>query len=1152
MHSNRHGRVRMECGDGIPWSWRSYDDGGRVVFRLDQRDGSPVPVDGLDYAIGSLFGVHSAFATEYGYEPLAGDSSMSNDWAKVRMETRYVVAGGVASVVSRTWTRYEHGLTNVWPVVRTTRIRACSATAAIDDPGNETSVEERYDDRSGEVPYVLRGALVFSVGPDGMTTVCEHAVSNGVFVCTTRRYAAFPSAQLPVYETTETDVAYGNVLRRTTRLTDGGAIVSDECMTYDEKNRLRSTTYLDGTFETNAYSCCRLLWSKDRSGARRVRYAQTGTDHLYHAFVDESVRYLPKDDDFFYSPWSRVKFNTYAPVSEHHFDGLGRETNAVMRTGRIDDDILNPLKFDSDGLSSSSVTAYPQGVSDVSETVGFRGLFTRRTHLSSQHADTTVEEEYEPGESSPSAVATNVVVRGGGSIAWRGLPGKWTCEYRFSEYLADGCRVDYSVTESSDCGVVTNSVSTYDFLGRLASVATPLGVTACAYDGSSPRLISSTYAAGGVVRTSQYVYNSFGERVGETVNGVTSCADVTYETDASNIAWRVETRTVSSDGSTNSCAQTHTRMNGLSAAVRSEIVETRDGAEVSRTLVSYDAESETERETVSNAVGGVSWTVSKFGYPIESGSGLGTISNVYGPVGKVFIRRISSPGVGNRDLDVSLVDATGDELVRIDCDGTSLLAAPVSEFDYDCRGNRCEVVDVLGNSTMTLHDPLGNVVVEDGATYPARFDYDTQGRRMALCTTRDDENWDETAWGYDAATGLCTNKVYADGSNVAYTHTSDGLPLRTTYASGRWKENSYDARRNLSGVCHSDSSLDFSIARDVFGRVTNVTHAAGGEWWYEYGVGDTLLREIVVGRDVSIAPQTTKTLFRSFDAYARPTGLSLSFGGVAKGGVVCSYGDDGLLADMSVTNAAGRVFTVAYSNLSARCHGYVITTPGGAAIHRIAERNRYRRDILDGCSTTFNNSVVDSHAYTYDVLSRPTARTSSGISSSFAYNDRSEVVSAQIGTNIFAHVYDYIGNQTLFSANAATNAYTHNALNQIETVTIPQFSIVNSPFSISHDLDGNLTNDCIFAYSYDSENRLASVSSVSLTNGAVRVVNAYDYRNRRTAKTVQCYMDGDWQTSASVASQRSKVVSWLKDRLVWMDRSYGVLSHRDIGMPSEE
>ncbi|MBR4617680.1 MAG: RHS repeat-associated core domain-containing protein, partial [Kiritimatiellae bacterium] len=153
------------------------------------------------------------------------------------------------------------------------------------------------------------------------------------------------------------------------------------------------------------------------------------------------------------------------------------------------------------------------------------------------------------------------------------------------------------------------------------------------------------------------------------------------------------------------------------------------------------------------------------------------------------------------------------------------------------------------------------------------------------------------------------------------------------------------------------------------------------------------------------------------------------------------------------------------------------------------------------------------HAYTYDDLSRPTARTSSGVASSFAYNDRSEVVSAQIGTNLFTHVYDYIGNQTLYAANAETNVYTHNVLNQIETVTLPQASALDSPFSISYDVDGNLVNDSVFVYLYDSENCLTSVSSASLTNGAIRVVNAYDYRNRRTQKTVQHYVDGNWQTT---------------------------------------
>ena len=42
-----------------------------------------------------------------------------------------------------------------------------------------------------------------------------------------------------------------------------------------------------------------------------------------------------------------------------------------------------------------------------------------------------------------------------------------------------------------------------------------------------------------------------------------------------------------------------------------------------------------------------------------------------------------------------------------------------------------------------------------------------------------------------------------------------------------------------------------------------------------------------------------------------------------------------------------------------------------------------------------------------------------------------------------------------------------------------------------------------FLYSYDAENRLRSVTARSTTNGALRVLNAYDNRNRRIRKTLQ-------------------------------------------------
>ena len=88
---------------------------------------------------------------------------------------------------------------------------------------------------------------------------------------------------------------------------------------------------------------------------------------------------------------------------------------------------------------------------------------------------------------------------------------------------------------------------------------------------------------------------------------------------------------------------------------------------------------------------------------------------------------------------------------------------------------RVATTDALGNVVFRIFDPFGNVTAEWGATYPVEMDYDSQSRRVALRTTRDGTAWDETRWTYDAATGSCTSKTYADGSTVAYTCTPDRL-----------------------------------------------------------------------------------------------------------------------------------------------------------------------------------------------------------------------------------------------------------------------------------------------------------------------------------------------------------------------------------------
>ena len=64
--------------------------------------------------------------------------------------------------------------------------------------------------------------------------------------------------------------------------------------------------------------------------------------------------------------------------------------------------------------------------------------------------------------------------------------------------------------------------------------------------------------------------------------------------------------------------------------------------------------------------------------------------------------------------------------------------------------------------------------------------------------------------------------------------------------------------------------------------------------------------------------------------------------------------------------------------------------------------------------------------------------------------------------------------------------------NQIQSVTVPE----KDPFSYTYDAGGNVTNDGIHGYGYDSENRLVSV------DGGSTASYAYDHQNRRYKKTI--------------------------------------------------
>ncbi|MBR3922426.1 MAG: hypothetical protein IKJ45_04895, partial [Kiritimatiellae bacterium] len=544
----------------------------------------------------------------------------------------------------------------------------------------------------------------------------------------------------------------------------------------DEKNRLRSTTYLDGTFITNAYSCCRLLWRQDREGRKMFRSAKTGTDHLYNAEEDVWL--------------GDISANGQYRITQHFIDAIGRETNTVVYAGSAPGEAVEASASDGK-VHSCETTEYPYGGDDYAVHTDERGKVTvSRTDIlpdSIESADSVFTNGVEVVKTKSRTYF------GGGSSMRREWNGdKWTEERRFTDYAADGKRIDYVVTESSDNGVVTNSVSTYDLLGRLVTQETALGTVTYHYDEASPRMTGLTTIAENITRESTFLYDDYAEQVGVLRDGVTTRTDTAYETDASNIVWRVTAERTFGE-STNACIITKERLTGLCNECRSSVLKSDLSGAWMRIDKSFDEALGLETEKTESSSAETVSAIKKNGLTIRTLADSESAFNAYDALGRI-VSTSRKTGEGDalpyQSFDYAF---NGDLLATHTYTNTADIIT--ESYAYDKLGNRVETTDALGNTVFRSYDPFGNIISECGATYPVRYTYDTQNRRTSLATTRDGANWDVTSWTYDASTGLCKSKTYADGTQVLYTHTPDGLALRTTYPSGRWAENVYNERR---------------------------------------------------------------------------------------------------------------------------------------------------------------------------------------------------------------------------------------------------------------------------------------------------------------------------------------------------------------------
>ena len=384
------------------------------------------------------------------------------------------------------------------------------------------------------------------------------------------------------------------------------------------------------------------------------------------------------------------------------------------------------------------------------------------------------------------------------------------------------------------------------------------------------------------------------------------------------------------------------------------------------------------------------------------------------------------------------------------------------------------------------YDLRGRKIYEGGATYPVRFAYDVFGNRTAMATYRDEakgpDSGDVTMWLYDDASGLVTNKVYADGRGSKYGYGANGRLEKRTWARGVETSYLYDGWGNLTNTAYSDGTPSVSAAYDAMGRQVEVRDAAGVTT-FAYDAFGAVTNETVVG------VAGTNVLERYHDAFGRDAGYALNG---ARRTTLAYDPETGRIASMGVGEGYAPV-PFRWTYLPGSDLKESLAYPNGDVVRWEYEP---RRDLV----TLVSNGVHSSFRYAYDAAGRRVSKNDER----YLYNMRGELI---LATNVvtgaaFAYRYDDIGNR-LWSRELGTNCtYAANELNQYTNV------VRGGVFELSaFDLDGNQTNLVTstgeWSVEYNGENR--PVRWTRNSDGRVTTMS-YDIRGRRVTKNAERFV----------------------------------------------
>ena len=775
----------------------------------------------------------------------------------------------------------------------------------------------------------------------------------------------------------------------------------------------------------------------------------------------------------------------------NYTDALGRETNSVRCVWRNGsrDSAYAPL---------STRTAYPYGTGGYTVTADPLGVQTVTRTYYEGNAEIT--------EAASAGVTNRTIrVRGGATVEEKFWDGKWTRETRSTAYDTAGRRVETVTAEASDCPVFTKSVTVYDFLGREVSVATPLNVTSNFYDGASDRVIRMSRTGS---PDTLYVYDALGNVTATALDvdgdGQVSVGDESDENVAlyaltdlgltSGIAWwfcDISIRREAGRAVTNSVVYTRQNefMTGMTAQTVSENLR---GARTAKTAY-FDAATCERTETIAYAYAtNLEVRVLMFGQSVSQKVLNGSkTSYLYDGFGRQTGSAVSGPGETSLSSSMTAYHPEGALAIvsKFLSDGQTNSTVYSQPVFTPGGGYTQTVANAAGGWRTGIFDALGNKIAESGmSAYPLGFGYDTRNRLAELQTVRDNESPDSTRWLVDFATGLVTCKVFTSGARLSYLFGASGKLAVRESPSGQEAHYAYTSAGRRASVSYTGTAFTHGVSNMWNGSLLARVDDAQGPRLYAYDGYGTLAGETNAFTSMTYA----------HDIFGRVTVLNV--GACYSAGYGYEEASGRTISSTFTDGTITQTFDLAYAPATDFVCG-IAQRGGGFCSLRAYDSSC---GVLLSVSNFWNGALVSSFSYTHDTLNRCLASTDvrSGtlgtVTNGFSYNGRSEITNAMIRGIPYAYGYDRIGNRLWSTGGGETNVYATGSLNQYVTVTNAGIDV-----PITYDANCNMTRFGLWAYAWDGENNMRIAVPVAPTNGSVRVINGYDFMNRRFRKTVE-------------------------------------------------